>query len=107
MANPTASHTDEPARQAHTPGVSPHKPGVPAAGPMGGAPPGISGGVPQTPDTPPAKPVLFEDIDQVLLLRLYPEAKGDARLLAEKAGQQAYADGLKLVAAQQEPVAPL
>lgn len=96
MAMPTATHAPPPAQQAATPGVG-ASPGV--VGPM--HPPG--GAVAQTPTTMPAKPVLFDDLDGVLLLRLYPDAKTseDARAGAKKAGAAAYEDSAKIVAAAQ------
>jgi hypothetical protein len=64
-------------------------------------------GVQQTPDTPGAEPVLFEDLEPVLLCRLYPDAASntEARAAAMAAGAAAHEAGLGLVAAQQEPVA--
>jgi hypothetical protein len=58
----------------------------------------------QTPTTPGAEPHLFDDIDAVLLMRLYPHSK-DPRHDAMAAGHAAHDAGLKLVAAQQAPIA--
>ena len=79
MAQPTSHSADPPERQAPTPGVSPRASGAAAAGLMGAAP---STGVQQTPETIGAEPVLFEDIDPVLLVRLYPEAASGANRAA-------------------------
>lgn len=53
------------------------------------------------------KPVLFDDIDPVLLIRLYPHAKSLAGMRHEavEAGEKAMKDGEHLQASQQEPVA--
>ena len=90
---PTPTHTP----QAHTPGVSP---GVaPAAGQMR-APGGTQA---QTAATMPAKPVLFDDLEPVHYARLYPDAKSsdEAKAEAKKAGQAAYDESAKVVAAAQ------
>lgn len=68
------------------------------------APSPTASGVQQTPDTKPAPPVLFTDIDPVLLVRLYPASK-DAQGDALAAGQAAYDQSTTVVAAQQAPVA--
>lgn len=96
MALPTATHAPPPAQQAATPGVG-ASPGV--VGPM--HPP--SGAVAQTPTTMPAKPVLFDDLEPVLLTRLYPDAKSSdaAKAEAKKAGQAAYDGSAKVLAAAQ------
>jgi hypothetical protein len=51
-------------------------------------------------------PVLLEDIDPVLLIRLYPDAESTkaARAQAEAAGIATHAAGATLTASQQEPV---
>ena len=51
-------------------------------------------------------PVLVDGLDQVLLIRLYPEADGlsDAASKATAQGAQTAADGAKLEASQWEPV---
>jgi hypothetical protein len=89
MALPTAEHRPDAPRQHDTPGI------------------GKQGDPPKIAPAEAAKPVLFDDIDPVLLVRLYPDAvnSGEARTLALAAGQAAYDEGAKLVAAQQEPVA--
>jgi hypothetical protein len=53
-----------------------------------------------------AKPVLFDDIDPVLLVRLYPEATNatEMRAAAMAAGNATYEAGQELVADQQTPV---
>ena len=78
--------------------------GTPAAGRMGEQPFG-EGYRQQSPATPPAVPVLFDDLDGVLLFRLYPDAIGgeDARDKAKQAAQQAYVLSTRIIAAQQEP----
>ena len=90
MAQPTTSHSAA-SHQASTTGVG-----------MQGAPPPVV-------EAEAAKPVLFDDIDPVLLVRLYPEAKDSAemRSMAMAAGTATYAAGQELVAAQQEPVVVL
>lgn len=106
MAQPTSSNAAAPAAQGKTPGVTPM--GQSPAGVAGGQRPSMQG-VQQTPDTAPAEPVLFDDLDPVLLARMYPNAKSgeEARSHAMEAGRQAHAHGHKLVAAQQEPTLPL
>jgi hypothetical protein len=119
MANQTDEHAERPAQQRHTPGVGQSPGSIQAGGrvgAMGGAPTGVGAGgqqrpsmtgVMQTPDTPGADPVLFEDIEPVLLARLYPAAMGGmeaARGLAMEAGHAAQEAGLALVADQQLPV---
>jgi hypothetical protein len=115
MAQSTSHEAPPPAPQQATPHVG-STPG--SVGPMGAAPSGIGAGsrpsmtgVQQTPETPPADPVLFEDIDPIYLARLYPQALaggiGEARELAMAAGVAAHDDGLNLVASQQEPVIEL
>lgn len=88
MAQPTTP-THTPAQPQHdTPGV------------------GKQGAAPEVKPGEPAKPVLFEDIDPVLLVRLYPGAKDAAemRAQAEKAGQEVAEAGAKIIASQQEPI---
>lgn len=97
MAQPTTNHPAPMAPQPPTAGVG-TTPGSMKPAPTQG--PG------QKPDTEGAKPVLFEDLDPILLARLYPEALtkglGDARGLAEKAGAEAHKAGQTLFAAAQE-----
>ena len=100
MAQPTTPHAPPLTNQHGTPGV-----GVSRATQMHDAPPGvIGGGVHVPPNVPPAEPVLFDDIDPVLLMRLYPKAK-DARGDALAAGKAAFEASATVVASQQEPVA--
>jgi len=65
-------------------------------------------GIPQGPDTPPAPPILFADIDGALLLRVHPfglsTIEGPAVEAALAAGRAAYEAGKTLVAGQQEPL---
>ena len=107
MAMPTTQHPQM-AQQAHTQGVGQVGPQQPMQSP------GVVGQMGAAPGTAPAsgeaaKPVLFDDIDPILLARLYPDAlKGgmaDARGLAMKAGEACHEAGAKLIAAAQEPVA--
>jgi len=70
---------------------------------MGPSP--TSAGVKQSPDTMPAAPVLFDDIDPVLLMRLYPGIT-DAQAAALAAAQADYDGAKTLVAAQQVEMAP-
>ena len=81
------NHADAP-RQRPSPGV------------------GMQGKAPVTGSTEAAKPVLIEDIDPILLVRLYAEAKdaGEMRAMAVAAGNATYEAGQTLVASQQEPV---
>lgn len=67
---------------------------------------GMQGAPPVVAPPEPARPVLFDDIDPVLLVRLYPAARDAAEMRAQamEAGERAYDEGLKLVASQQEPV---
>ena len=87
MALPSAPHA--PAQQQH------QSSGV-----------GMQGAQPVVGPQEAAKPVLFEDIDPVLLIRLYPGAKDVAELRAQAmaAGQLVHDEGAKLIAAQQQPV---
>jgi hypothetical protein len=90
MALPTKEGGNHAPAQHDTPGV------------------GKQGDAPKIAPAEAAKPVLFPDIDPVLLVRLYPGAKdaADMRAQAMKAGEAARELGAKLVAAQQEPVTP-
>ena len=56
-------------------------------------------------DAPRPTPVLVDDIDPVLLVRLYPDSTStaDARAQAIAAGNATHAAGETLVAAQQQP----
>jgi hypothetical protein len=67
---------------------------------------GLQGAPPVVEPLPQPDPVLFADIDPVLLVRLYPGATNTAELRAEamKAGEAAKEQGAELVASQQEPV---
>jgi hypothetical protein len=67
---------------------------------------GMQGAQPKGTPPEPIKPVLFEDIDPVLLMRLYPELSGnkEAREAALAAGIATHEAGAKMIAAQQEPV---
>lgn len=67
---------------------------------------GQQGDQPAMPPAPAPEPVLFEDIDPVLLVRLYPKAANSdaARADAMKAGHEAKEAGAKLKASQQEPI---
>ena len=62
---------------------------------------------PETPDAP-REPVLFDDIEPVYLVRLYPDAvkKGGeaAREAAMAAGKATAEAGAKLIAAQQQEI---
>ena len=88
MATPTSPSSTPATPQRDTPGV------------------GKQGDQPKPAAAEAAKPVLFPDIDPILLIRLYPESKDTAELHAKAmaAGQAAHDAGAKLVAAQQEPV---
>lgn len=107
MAQPTTQHPQQMQSQHSTPGVG-QTGQQPAPGSLASMRP-AEGGPRQTPDTPGAEPVLFDDIDPVLLARLYPDAMskgiGEARDLAMAAGHAAHDLGAKLMAAAQEPVA--
>jgi len=97
MAQPTTTNQATTApHQAPTPGVGA------TPGTVTGMQPAPMHSMAQTPTTAPAQPVLFEDIDPVLLMRLYPHGK-DARADAMAAGHAAHDAGLKLRAAAQEP----
>jgi hypothetical protein len=69
---------------------------------------GKQGDAPKTAAPPAAKPVLFDDLDPVLLVRLYGDAINltEAKALAMKAGLAVQEEGAKLVAAQQQDMAP-
>jgi hypothetical protein len=88
MAQGTTSTPTMAPQQAATPGI------------------GMQGAPPKTDPLPPAEPVLFDDIDPVLLVRLYPAARdsADARAQALEAGHRVREEGLALIASQQEPV---
>ena len=88
MALPSAPHA--PAQQQH------QSPGV---GMQGAAPVAAT-------SSEPVKPVLFDDIDPVLLIRLYPGAKDVAELRAQAMAQgiKTAEEGAANVAAQQQPV---
>jgi hypothetical protein len=88
MALATTEHYAEPPRQPASPGV------------------GLQGAQPVAVPAPPPEPVLFEDIDPVLLIRLYPAAKDVAELRAQAmaAGAAAAEQGAAAVASQNEPV---
>lgn len=88
MALATTEHHAEAPRQQPSPGV------------------GMQGAQPVAPPAPPLKPVLFDDIDPVLLIRLYPAAKDVAELRAQAmaAGAAAAEQGAAAVASQNEPV---
>lgn len=70
---------------------------------------GQQGAQPVAAPTAPAKPVLFEDIDPVLLVRLYPGATdaADMRAQAMAQGVKTAAEGAETVASQNEPVVVL
>ena len=114
MAHPTTTERrDPPAPMRHTPGIGTHDmsttdiraqtypPGstagvgtIPKAG-IGMLPGteegvGMMGAAPSTDPLGPLKPVLFDDIDPILLARLYPDANGgeDARAQAMAAGEE-------------------
>jgi hypothetical protein len=88
MALGTTEHHAPPPQQHPSPGV------------------GVQGAQPVAAPVPPPKPVLFDDIDPVLLVRLYPESKDAAAMRAQAlaAGAQAAEQGAAAVASQNEPV---
>ena len=100
MALPTTEHHVSPPQQHPSPGV----------GQQGTPPPpsgvGMMGAQPVVEPTGPTKPVLFDDIDPVLLVRLYPGAKdaADMRAQAMAQGVKTAAEGAETVASQNEPV---
>ena len=117
MASPTTEHRNEAPRQRATPGIQSDRgaalmpPGstagvgtVPLAGI--GMLPGTEGGMTDIRPLGPLRPVLFDDIDPILLARLYPEARGgdDARSIALAAGEARAAMSDDVVASQNEPV---
>jgi hypothetical protein len=104
MAQPTSSTSSPPAQQAATAGVGQHA-AAPAAGRMGAAPEGVLVARPQTQDTLPARPVLFDDIDPVLLMRLYG-AGADVKDKALAAGRERFEMSTKVMASQQEDALP-
>jgi len=67
---------------------------------------GMQGAAPATTPNPPAKPTLPDDIDPVLLVRLYPAAKDAAEMRAQAmaAGTATAKAGADNVASQNEPV---
>jgi hypothetical protein len=91
MANPTTEHGHPAAAQAHSPGV------------------GRQGEHPKAPPVKRPDPVLFDDIDPVLLVRLYPE-----EINTSGAKTKAIAQGIATMKAGEEleasrdapPVAP-
>jgi hypothetical protein len=87
MALPSAPYTPAP-QQPPTPGV------------------GLQGAPPVVEPLPVPDPVLFADIDPVLLVRLYPDASNavELRSAAMAAGEAAKAQGEDLLASQQEPI---
>jgi hypothetical protein len=87
MALPTAPYAPAP-QQPPTPGV------------------GLQGAPPIVEPLPVPDPVLFADIDPVLLVRLYPSASNalELRSQAMDAGQAAKQQGEDLLASQQEPI---
>ena len=89
MALSTTEHHAAAPQQHPTPGV------------------GMQGPAPVPPPAEPVKPVLFDDIDPVLLIRLYPGATSAAELRAQAmaAGIKTAEEGAANVAAQQQPVA--
>jgi len=101
MASPTTNQPTEEPRPARTPGVAATPGEVTTMKPAIGA-------LLQTRDTRPAEPVLFDDIDPVLLVRLYPHAASgeEARAEAKKAGAAAAEAAMHLVAAQQDDGGP-
>ena len=88
MALGTTEHHVSPPQQRPSPGV------------------GTQGAAPAPVPAEPVKPVLFDDIDPVLLVRLYPESKDAAAMRAQAmaAGVQAAEQGAAAVASQNEPV---
>ena len=66
----------------------------------------MMGAAPSTDPLGPLRPVLFEDIDPILLARLYPNTVdgADARAQAMAAGEERAAAGEDLMPAQNEPV---
>jgi hypothetical protein len=67
---------------------------------------GLQGAPPPVEPLPQPDPVLFADIDPVLLVRLYPEASNAAELRSQamQAGEAAKEQGADLLASQQEPI---
>lgn len=117
MASPTNHQTEPPRRQPPTPGVMrtgvgvPMPPGstagvgtVPLAGI--GMLPGTEGGMTAIAPLGPLEPVLIDDMDPILLARLYPEAQAGeaARAAAIAAGEERAAASEFMVASQNEPV---
>ena len=92
MPQPTTEYSSEQTYQVQTPGVG-------MQGPPGRA----------LPPAPKADPVLYEDIDKVLLVRLFPEADSitDAAAQALAQGTATAAAGEALESSQYEPILPL
>ena len=130
MAHPTTTERrDPPAPMRHTPGIGTHDmsttdiraqtypPGstagvgtIPKAGigMLPGTEEGVGqmGAAPSTEPLGPLKPVLFDDIDPILLARLYPDTVDgpDARAQAMAAGEAVAVEGAEMMASQNEPV---
>lgn len=103
MANPTTSTpTTTPQRPTSGIATGSQSSGPPRAGSMGPTP-GVT--PPQGPDVMPAKPVLFDDLDGVLLYRLYGN-EDDPRAAAKAAGQAAYEGSRDVIAAAQVHTEP-
>ena len=66
---------------------------------------GQMGAPPAAASTTQPDPVLFEDIDPILLAKVYPGG-GDTKAQAMAAGEAAKAAGAELVASQQQEQAP-
>ena len=88
-------------REAMPPGSTAGVGTVPLAGI--GMLPGTEGGMTGIAPLGPLRPVLYDDIDPILLARLYPDA-GDARAAAIAAGEERAAMSEDVVASQNEPV---
>ena len=69
---------------------------------MSGTVAGSMGAAPTTAGAAAPDPVLFDDIDPILLAKVYPGAT-DAKADAMAAGTAAKAEGEKLEASQQQP----
>lgn len=98
MALPTDHTAPQQPQMAPTPGVTPHS-NTPIARNT------LSMG-PVVTDAVSMDPVLFDDIDPVLLAKVYPDATDAQRAAAVAAGKAAQEAGRELHAAQQEPVTP-
>lgn len=93
MAQPTTPHGSAP-QQSPTPGVG-HAPGTTTQmAPM-----------PAVGEPKPVEPVLFDDIDPVLLVRLHPHAKSneEARSLEMAQAKETFAASAKTIASQNVP----